>query len=98
MAGGQSLSGGGLPVSASEIQLFENCQGGNMRMCGSERFEKSIPESGKIEIPFTNDYLVKMFLQKNEQALRSLISAVLHIDPSEIRSLIVENPITPGET
>ena len=67
-------------------------------MCGSERFEKSIPESGKIEIPFTNDYLVKMFLQKNEQALRSLISAVLHIDPSEIRSLIVENPITPGET
>ena len=67
-------------------------------MCGSERFQKSIPESGKIEIPFTNDYLVKMFLQKNEQALRSLISAVLHIDPSEIRSLIVENPITPGET
>lgn len=46
----------------------------------------------------TNDYLFRALLQQNNQVLKALICALLHLDPQSVREVSVENPIELGRT
>ena len=54
--------------------------------------------TGQLPYTLTNDFFFKAFLQKNETALRGLLSALLSINPEEISSLTITNPIQEGDT
>ena len=56
------------------------------------------PSSGAVTIPMTNDYLFRAFLQQNNKALKGLICALLHLDPREIYSVEITNPIVLGDS
>ena len=53
--------------------------------------------TGNIEYGFTNDYMFRYILQKNEKVLLGLIAALLHLDPKEIKQLTIQNPINLAE-
>lgn len=55
-----------------------------------------LPSSGPLVIPMTNDYLFRALLQKNNEVLKGLISALLHISPTDISSAVIMNPIELG--
>ena len=52
--------------------------------------------NGKIDFPFTNDYMFRVILQTNELVLRELISSLLHLPSEDIASVRIENPIELG--
>ncbi len=54
--------------------------------------------TGQLPYTLTNDFFFKAFLQKNETALRGLLSALLSLKPDEISSVTITNPIEEGET
>ncbi|MBQ8318639.1 MAG: Rpn family recombination-promoting nuclease/putative transposase [Lachnospiraceae bacterium] len=54
--------------------------------------------TGPLKYRLTNDYMFKAFLQKNEKALRGLLCALLRLKPEDIKSVVITNPIVPGET
>ena len=66
----------------------------NIQSDGSIR----IPDKGPIAIPMTNDYLFRALLQRNNNVLKGLISALLHLDPKDISSVLITNPIELGKT
>ena len=66
----------------------------NIQSDGSIR----IPDKGPITIPMTNDYLFRALLQRNNNVLKGLISALLHLDPKDISSVLITNPIELGKT
>ncbi len=51
---------------------------------------------GPVGIPMTNDYLFRALLQRNNQVLKALICALLHLDPRQVQEVVVENPIELG--
>ena len=53
--------------------------------------------SGSFDYPLTNDYMFRSLCQKSNKALRGLISALLHIPPEQIHSVVITNPIVVGE-
>lgn len=53
--------------------------------------------SGPIRFTFTNAYLFVAVLQRNQEALCSLIAALLHIKRENIRSVQIRNPIVLGQ-
>ena len=53
--------------------------------------------SGRIRFRLTNAYMFVAVFQKNEEALCSLIAALLHIPRESIVSLEIRNPIKLGE-
>lgn len=55
-----------------------------------------LPSSGALTIPMTNDYLFRALLQRNNKVLKGLISALLHISPTDISSAVITNPIELG--
>ena len=54
--------------------------------------------TGPVPISMTNDYLFKILLQNNEIVLRGLICSLLHLAPEQINSVVILNPIMPGDT
>lgn len=48
---------------------------------------------GKLRYTMTNDYLFKAFFQRNELALRGLLCALLTLQPEDISSVEITNPI-----
>lgn len=52
--------------------------------------------SGALPCTLQNDYLFKAVLQTNEAALRIFLCALLHLEPEEISSAVIENPIVLG--
>ena len=54
--------------------------------------------TGEIEYNMTNDYMFRALFQKNNRALKGLLSALLHVKPEEILSVEITNPIVIGET
>ena len=54
--------------------------------------------TGEIEYNMTNDYMFRALFQKNNRALKGLLSALLHVRPDEILSVEITNPIVIGET
>jgi predicted transposase/invertase (TIGR01784 family) len=53
--------------------------------------------TGKIDYTFTNDYMFRAILQKNERVLKALICAMLHMDEKEVKTITITNPIQLGE-
>lgn len=54
--------------------------------------------SGKIRYTLTNDYMFRAVFQKNQNALKGLLSALLGIPKKQIKELRILNPIILGET
>lgn len=53
--------------------------------------------TGKIAYGFTNDYMFRVILQSNPKALKGLIASLLHLNPEQIISTEIKNPIVPGQ-
>lgn len=53
--------------------------------------------TGKIDYGMMNDYMFRAILQTNNNVLKGLISALLHMDCKEVRSATILNPIVLGE-
>ena len=53
--------------------------------------------TGKIDYTLTNNYMFHAVLQTNELVLKGLISSLLHLPISDIRSIEIKNPIILGE-
>ena len=49
--------------------------------------------TGVIEYKMTNNYMFRFILQKNQKVLKGLISALLHLNPEEIKNVEIRNPI-----
>lgn len=58
----------------------------------------SIPQSGALIVPMTNDYLFRALLQRNNLVLKGLICALLHMKEADISSVIIANPIRLGDS
>ena len=53
--------------------------------------------TGKLPYTLTNDFFFKAFLQRNEDALRGLLCAMLSMKSEEITDIVITNPIKEGE-
>ena len=53
--------------------------------------------TGPIDYNMTNDYMFRAILQKNNNVLKGLICSLLHLKPSEIKSIEIKNPIELGK-
>lgn len=53
---------------------------------------------GMIPIRMTNDYLFRALMQQNNNVLKSLICSLLHLNPDDVTSVTILNPIELGET
>ncbi len=71
---------------------------GNVRNNNSSHFSSLKDATGKIPYNMLNDYMFRIVLQDNIEALRNIIASVLHIPPSTITDVEVRNTIVPGET
>ena len=58
---------------------------------------ESIPESGPLFVPMTNDYLFRAILQRNKKILKGLTCALLGLQDDEVTSVAVINPIELGK-
>ena len=54
--------------------------------------------TGPIDYGFTNDYMFNTILQYNNHVLKGLVCSLLHLQPDDIISIEVKNPILPGRT
>lgn len=54
--------------------------------------------TGPVRYGMTNDYMFRAVLQSNEKVLRGLICSLLHLQDSDIRSILITNPIVLGES
>ena len=79
-------------------QIQQSVQGSACPSNNSHPLTPSYPSSGAVTIPMTNDYLFRAFLQQNNKALKGLICALLHLDPQEVYSVDITNPITLGDS
>lgn len=52
--------------------------------------------TGKLPFTLTNDYLLKILLQKNEDILCALLRSLLSLPPDAIHSVVIMNTIEPG--
>lgn len=52
---------------------------------------------GKLDYPLTNDYMFRALFQKNNKALRGLVSSLLRLPIAEIQSVEITNPIIIGD-
>ena len=41
----------------------------------------------------TNNYMFRYILQQNEKVLKGLVSALLHLNPEDIKTIEIKNPI-----
>ena len=53
--------------------------------------------TGKMPYKLTNDYLFRATLQRSNRALKGLICALLGLQPEEIQSVVIMNPIELGK-
>ncbi len=53
--------------------------------------------TGKIDYCMTNDYMFRMVLQSNNNVLKELISSMMHVPLSDIKSVEIVNPIELGK-
>ncbi len=53
--------------------------------------------TGTISHNMTNDYMFRYILQKNQKVLKGLVSSLLHLDPSSIKKITIQNPINLAE-
>ena len=53
--------------------------------------------TGEITYGFTNDYVFRYILQKNQAVLKALIYSLLHLHPDSVNSITITNPIELGK-
>jgi len=53
--------------------------------------------TGPIEFKMTNDYMFRAVCQKNELVLKGLICSLLNLSETELKSIVIQNPICLGE-
>ncbi len=53
--------------------------------------------TGKIPYGFTNDYMFRAILQQNRKVLKGLICSLLHLQPDDVSSVEIRNPIKLGQ-
>ena len=53
--------------------------------------------TGVIQYNMTNDYMFRYILQKNKKVLKGLICSLLHLEPEQIKSVEITNPIDLSE-
>ena len=53
--------------------------------------------TGKIDYGFRNDYMFRAVLQTSKKTLTGLVSALLHINPADVKSIEIQNPIELGK-
>ena len=53
--------------------------------------------SGSFPYDLTNDYLFRILFQKNQEALKGLLISLLHLNPDDVSSAIITNPIEIGD-
>ncbi len=56
----------------------------------------SIPSSGPLPIPMTNDYLFRALLQRNNKVLKGLVCSLLHLAQDQVCTVEITNPIELG--
>ena len=62
-------------------------------------FSPALQEAtGKIEYGLTNDYMFRVLFQKNKKALTGLVCSLLHLNPEEITSIEITNPVEIGSS
>ena len=62
-------------------------------------FSAALQEAtGKIEYGLTNDYMFRVLFQKNKKALTGLVCSLLHLNPEEITSIEITNPVEIGSS
>ena len=49
--------------------------------------------TGKIEYNMTNNYMFRYILQENKKVLKGLVSSLLHLNPENIKTIEIKNPI-----
>ena len=54
--------------------------------------------TGKIDYTLMNDYMFRAVMQKNKNVLKELICALLHLNPPNVKSVTILNPIELGES
>ncbi len=52
----------------------------------------------RFSIRMTKDYLFRVLMQRNTKVLKPLICSLLHLDPDDVTSVTILNPIELGET
>lgn len=75
--------------------------GGNVKPGSADTGQTAAPETipaGAVQIPMTNDYLFRAFLQRNNRALRGLVASLLYMEPEAILSAVIMNPIELGSS
>lgn len=73
-------------------------QSTNIQPTASYSTDSWISASGPLTIPMTNDYLFRALLQRNNHVLKGLICSLLNLSSSEVKSVIITNPIILGES
>lgn len=53
--------------------------------------------TGKIDYTMTNDYMFRAVLQENEKVLTGLICSLLHLKRSDLKTILILNPIELGK-
>ncbi len=53
--------------------------------------------SGTIDYTLTNDYMFRSVMQSNENVLKGLLCSLLHLDPKDVVSIQILNPIELGD-
>ena len=53
--------------------------------------------SGPMPVRMTNDFMFKYSLQNNPYGLKGFLAAVLSIDAETIQTILIQNPIMPGD-
>ena len=54
--------------------------------------------SGTIDYPLMNDYMFRSVMQSNKNVLKGLLCSLLHLQPEDILSVEILNPIELGKT
>lgn len=52
--------------------------------------------TGKIDYTLMNDYMFHRVMERNQNVLKGLLCALLHLEPADILSLVILNPINTG--
>lgn len=53
--------------------------------------------TGRIDYTLMNDYMFRAVMQENEKVLRGLVCSLLRLNPGEVTSIIITNPIELGK-
>ena len=53
--------------------------------------------TGDLPIHMTNDYFFRAVMQVNNRVLKALVCSLLHLDETDVREVLILNPIELGK-